>query len=48
MKTGTEGWQRYVKENKDISPLYRKYLANRQDEIRSEVLVAIKKFGVNK
>jgi len=48
IETGTEGWQRYVKENKDISPLYRKYLANRQDEIRSEVLVAIKKFGVNK
>ncbi|STO94105.1 Uncharacterised protein [Haemophilus pittmaniae] len=48
IETGTEGWQRYVKENKDISPLYRKYLADRQDEIRAEVLVAIEKFGVNK
>lgn len=28
IETGTEGWQRYVKENKDISPLYRKYLAD--------------------
>ncbi|EGC73034.1 MAG: hypothetical protein E6001_00800 [Haemophilus parainfluenzae] len=27
---------------------YRKYLANRQYEIRAEVLVAIEKFGVNK
>ncbi|QOR21511.1 hemagglutinin repeat-containing protein [Haemophilus parainfluenzae] len=48
IETGTKGWQRYVKDNKDISPLYRKYLADRQDEIRAEVLVAIEKFGVNK
>lgn len=46
IETGTEGWQRYVKENKDISPTYRAYLENTQRNMVALVEEQIKKRGL--
>ena len=46
IETGTEGWQRYVKENKDISPTYKAYLENTQRNMVALVEEQIKKRGL--
>ena len=46
IETGTEGWQRYVKENKDISPTYRAYLENTQRNMVALVEEQLKKRGL--
>ena len=37
VETGTDGWKMYVKEGKEISARYRKYLSDKQTEIRTKV-----------
>ena len=46
IETRTESWQRYVKENKDISPIYRAYLENTQRNMVALVEEQIKKRGL--
>lgn len=33
IETGTDGWVKYVKDNKEISPKYRTYLLRQQQQI---------------
>ena len=48
IETGTSGWAHYVKEGKDISPNYRKFLARRQEMMRDLVNKKIKEISKGK
>lgn len=46
VETGTDGWKMYVKEGKEISARYRKYLSDKQTEMRVKVEEEIKRRGL--
>ncbi|NOL52598.1 hypothetical protein HKX39_10550 [Pelistega suis] len=46
VETGTDGWKMYVKEGKEISPEYRRWLAGQQRTIEEKVKEEIKQRGL--
>ncbi len=46
VETGTDGWRMYVKEGKEISLEYRRWLADQQRTIEEKVKEEIKRRGL--
>lgn len=46
VETGTDGWRMYVKEGKEISLEYRRWLADQQRTIEEKVKEEIKQRGL--